>query len=180
MVTQLEAGALDLALNPPLRDITRLKSNNKYQALSNPLSGRYYVLGWNTLNKPIDNKLVRQAMNYAIDRKRFVDTLLVGLGEPKSLPWIPNTPPFEQKGFTFDLDKAKSLLAQAGVSNMTMDYLISPNFSELSDFGQIYQADLAKIGVKMTITQQDSTAFFDSINNRKYPGMYAITQARAN
>ena len=138
------------------------------------------MLGWNVLNKPLDNKVVRQAMNYALDRGRFAATVMLGLAEPKTLPWIANTPPFEQKGFTFDLDKAKSLLAQAGVSNFTMDYLISPNYPELSDFGQIYQADLAKIGVKLTITQQDSGAFFDAINNRKYPGMYAITQARAN
>ncbi|MBV8084435.1 MAG: ABC transporter substrate-binding protein [Chloroflexi bacterium] len=180
MVTQLEAGALHVALNAPLRDTARLKADPKYQAISNPYSGRYYVAGWNVTNKPLDNKLVRQAMNYAMDRKRFVDTLLLGLGEPKTLPWLQGTPAYENKGFTFDLDKAKALLQQAGASGFDMEYLISPNFPELSDLGQIYQADLAKIGVKLTIRQSDSTAFFDAINNVRYPGMYAITQARAN
>ncbi|MBV8085578.1 MAG: ABC transporter substrate-binding protein [Chloroflexi bacterium] len=183
MVAQLEAGALDMVLNPPLLDLGRLKSDAKYQAVVNPYTGRYYTVGWNVATKPQDSKLVRQALNYAMDRKRFVDTLLQGLGRPITLPWLPNTPAYDDKYanyFAFDLDKAKSLLQQAGAGNFTMEYLISPNFPELADFGQIYQADLAKIGVTATIKQADSAAFFDAINNRKYPGMYAITSARAN
>ena len=50
----------------------------------------------------------------------------------------------------------------------------------MADFGQIYQADLATLGVTATIKQADSAAFFDAINNRTYPGMFAITSARAN
>ncbi len=183
MVAQLEAGALDMVLNPPLLDLGRLKTDPKYQAVVNPYTGRYYTVGWNVATKPQDNKLVRQALNYAMDRKRFVDTLLQGLGRPITLPWLPNTPAYDDKManyFAFDLDKAKSLLQQAGAGNFTMEYLISPNYPELADFGQIYQADLAKIGVTATIKQADSAAFFDAINNRKYPGMYAITSARAN
>jgi peptide/nickel transport system substrate-binding protein len=183
MVAQLEAGALDMVLNPPLLDLGRLKTDPKYQAIVNPNTGRYYTVGWNVQTKPQDNKLVRQALNYAMDRKRFVDTLLQGLGRPITLPWLPGTPAYDESKanyFAFDLDKAKSLLQQAGVGSFEMEYLISPNYPELGDFGQIYQADLAKVGVKATIKQDDSAAFFDAINNRKYPGMYAITSARAN
>jgi hypothetical protein len=61
-----------------------------------------------------------------------------------------------------------------------MEYLISPNFPELSSFGQIYQADLATLGVSLSIRQVESATFFDAINNRTYPGMYAITSARAS
>src|SRR4029077_765857 len=99
------------------------------------------------------------------------------------LPWIQGSPAYQDDRanyFTFDLERAKSLLAQAGVGPFTLEYLISPNFPELPDFGQIYQADLASIGVTATIKQADSAAFFDAINNRTYPGMYAITTARAN
>src|SRR5581483_10208590 len=110
MVTQVEAGAIDVALNPPLRDLARLKSDPKFQALTNPFTGRYYTAGWNVATKPLDNKLVRQAVNYAMDRKRFADTILLGLSKPETLPWIPHTPAYEEPKanfFTLDPDKAK-------------------------------------------------------------------------
>jgi peptide/nickel transport system substrate-binding protein len=183
MVTQFEAGTLDMILNPPLRDIGRLKDDPKYRAVTNPYTGRYYTAGWNVGNSPLDNKLVRQALNFAMNRQRFADTILLGLSRPIALPWTPSSPAYESEKanfFAFDPDKARALLSQAGVGRFAMEYLISPNFPELSDFGQMYQADLATIGVTMTIKQADSAAFFDAINNRTYSGMYAITTARAN
>ena len=183
MVSQFEAGALDMALNPPLQDSGRLKSNPQYQVVTNPNTGRYYTAGWNVGNAPLDNKLVRQALNFAMNRQRFVDSVLLGLSRPITLPWIPSSPAYDAARanyFSFDLDKARSLLAQAGVSQLSLEYLISPNFPELATFGQIYQADLATIGVTLSIKQIESAAFFSAINNRTYPGMFAITSARAN
>jgi peptide/nickel transport system substrate-binding protein len=182
MVAQFEAGAFDMVLNPPLREVARLKDDSKYQAATNPHTGRFYVAGFNVANSPLDNKLVRQALNLAMNRQRFVDTMLLGLSRPMTLPWVMGSPAYEPAKanfFTYDLDRAKALLNQAGVRSFSLEYLISPNFPELSDFGQIYQADLASIGVTLTINQVDSAAFFDAINKRTYPGMYAITSARA-
>jgi ABC-type transport system substrate-binding protein len=118
-----------------------------------------------------------------MSRQRFVDTVLLGLSRPATLPWIPTSPAYDlatSNYFAFDLDRAKALLAQAGVGPFSMEYLISPNFPELALFGQMYQADLATIGVTLTIKQTESAAFFSAINNRTYPGMFAITSARAN
>jgi peptide/nickel transport system substrate-binding protein len=183
MVAQFEAGALDMALNPPLQDAGRLKNDPQYQVVTNPLTGRYYTAGWNVATPPLNDKLVRQALNYAMNRQRFVDSILLGLSRPITLPWIPSSPAYDAEKanyFSFDLDKARSLLAQAGAGQFSMEYLISPNFPELSSFGQIYQADLASLGVNLTIKQVESAAFFDAINKRTYPGMYAITSARAD
>ena len=151
--------------------------------VTNPNTGRYYTAGCNVANAPLDNKLVRQALNYAMNRQRFVDTVLLGLSRPVTLPWISTSPAYDSATanyFTFDLDKAKALLAQAGVGPFSLEYLISPNFPELSTFGQIYQADLATLGVTLSIKQTESAAFFTAINNRTYPGMFAITSARAD
>jgi peptide/nickel transport system substrate-binding protein len=182
MVAHLEAGALDMVLNPPLRDIARLKSDPEYQAATNPNTGRFYVAGWNVANSPLNHKLVRQALNFAMNRQRFVDTILAGLSRPMTLPWGAGSPAYEEAKanyFKYDLDKAKALLSQAGVGPVALEYLISPNFPELSEFGQVYQADLATIGVTLTIKQVESAAFFDAINKQTYAGMYAITSARA-
>ena len=57
----LEAGAVDLILNPALNDFVRLQQSGTYQTLPNPLSGSYYALVPNVTVPPLDNKQVRQA-----------------------------------------------------------------------------------------------------------------------
>src|SRR5205085_1818258 len=74
--------------------------------------------------------------------------------------------------YTFDLDKAKSLLAGAGVSNLTTDILPLPGLPEGAEFCQIYQADLAKIGVSVSIIALDIATWVDQVNNRKYNALY--------
>ena len=79
-----------------------------------------------------------------------MDTLLGGFGVAETLFWLPGSPAYEASKanyYAFDLDKAAALLRDAGATSFELEYLISPNFPELADFGQIYQADLAKIGV---------------------------------
>ena len=66
---------------------------------------------------PTDNKLVRQALSYALDRKRIVDTIFSGSGTPEALPWETNSLAYDaakNNAYGFDLEKAKSLLSQAG------------------------------------------------------------------
>jgi peptide/nickel transport system substrate-binding protein len=172
-VTQLEAGSLDVVLSMPLRDYARLKSDANYQALLVP--GLLHMMGVNVLNAPLDNKMVRQAINYAIDRKRFAETTLLGTVESLSLPWVPGSvacDPARQNAYAFDLDKARALMTEAGVTNLAMDALYSPSYPEAQEFAQVLQADLAKIGIQLTIKSLDQAAWLDQVNNRKYTGMY--------
>jgi len=175
MVTQLEAGALDIARLPNLIDFNRLKPDPKYQALLNPLTGAHYEAGFNLTMPPFDNKKLRQALSYAVDKKRFVDTILGGVGASESLPWLPASQAYEpakQNFYAFDLDKAKALLTESGVTNLEFDYLANPVNDQTTGFGQIYQGDLAKIGVKMNIKNFDGATWIDQVNGRKFFGIY--------
>ncbi|HEY2596626.1 MAG TPA: ABC transporter substrate-binding protein, partial [Chloroflexota bacterium] len=123
---------------------------------------------------PFDNKLLRQALNYAIDRKRYADTIAGGLVQSNPLPWPSYSPAYEPdklNAYAFDLDKAKSLVQQSGVSVPEFDYVVTPG-SEADGFGQIYQADLAKIGLKMNLKDMDSATWVDQVNHRKWFGFY--------
>jgi ABC-type transport system substrate-binding protein len=111
---------------------------------------------------PLDNKLVRQALNYSFDRQRFVNTILAGIGDPSATPWPPQSPAYDRTkaaAYAFNLDKAKSLLDQAGVSNLQLELLADPAFPPLSKFGEVLQSDLGKIGVKLTVTTPESAVF---------------------
>jgi len=140
----------------------------------NDLSGQYYLIAVNTTVAPADNKMVRQALNYAIDRKRFVDSVLLGIGDVRDLPWPPQAPasePAKNATYAFDLDKAKSLLAQAGAANLDLECIYTATNGEAASLGQIYQADLAKIGVKITLKPLENLAWRDQTDNIKYRGV---------
>jgi hypothetical protein len=98
--------------------------------ISHARCGTYYVIAFNTLNRPFDNMQLRQALNYSIDRRRFADLALYGVTSAQDLPWLRRSPAFEaskQNLYPFDLEKAASLLSEAGVSGLEMDILLTPS-----------------------------------------------------
>jgi peptide/nickel transport system substrate-binding protein len=182
MVAQLEGGVVDLIKAPPLRDAARLGADPLYRVVTHPASAQHFQQGVNTLVPPLDNKKVRQALNYALDRKRFAESALLGTGQPIALPWLPSSPAYDaqkRNAYAFDLDKARSLLSDAGASNLSFEFLPLGDYPELSQMAQIYQNDLAKIGVTMSIKNLESAAFYDSVNGRKYQGLYSTTNTYA-
>lgn len=175
MLVQFESGALDVAKGPPANDFARYRDNPAYQAIIHSVSGNYFLFGLNLGIPPLDNKQVRQALNYALDRKRFNDTFMFGTGTAESLPWPPSSPAYEaskQNFYTFDLDRAAALLKQAGVSSLELDCNVLSAWPQLVSFAPVYQADLAKIGVTLNIRALELATWVDEAVNRKYKGMY--------
>jgi peptide/nickel transport system substrate-binding protein len=173
-VAQLEAGALDVYENMNLIDFLRLRHDPRFSTIENDVPTGMYCLGINCTWAPMDNKLVRQAMNYAINRKRWVDGYFQDTSAPISLEWYRGTPMYDaarENYYAFDLDKARALLQQANVGPFSMDMVLIPS-PESSQLVQIYQADLASIGVTMNIVNMDLAPWLDNVNNRKYHGMY--------
>jgi peptide/nickel transport system substrate-binding protein len=175
MTAQLEAGALDLVAGPSLTEFNRLKAT--YQSLLMPNAGTFHQFQPNVTFAPLDNKVVRQALNYAIDRKRIAETVLQGVTQARSLPWPSTSPAYEAAkvgAYAFDLDKAKSLLASAGVSGLELDYAYANTLPEYAQMGQIYQSDLGKIGVKLSLKALELSTLFDQIHNQTYHGLYTL------
>jgi peptide/nickel transport system substrate-binding protein len=177
MVAGLEAGALDQVDSPGLLDLVRLKADPKYQALVIASSGQFVCIVANTTVSPTDSKQFRQAVNYAINRKRFVDTVFKGIiSESQDLPFPPQAPAYDaarNQAYTFDLDKARSLLAASGVTSTDLELVYSnTTFGDLNQsLAQILQADLASIGVNMTLRPVDFATQFDVASKRAYQGL---------
>jgi peptide/nickel transport system substrate-binding protein len=178
MVVQFESGALDGMKAPPVNDFVRLKNDPKVQAMVHPATGAYYVVGFNCTVPPFDNPKVRQAFNWALDRKRFTDQNLKGIVSPLSLPWPKSSGAYEESkanAYSFNLDKAGALLKDAGVTGLETTLLLNTGLQELIDFGPIYQADLAKIGVNLKIQVVEVAAWIEAVNTLKYNAVYAST-----
>jgi peptide/nickel transport system substrate-binding protein len=182
MLVQFEARALDVAKGAAPNDFARYRDDPQYRTLVSNISGNNFLFGLNLGIPPLDDKRVRQALNWALDRKRFAETFLYGTGVPQSLPWPTNSPAFEaskQNFYSFDLDKARSLLAQAGVSNLELDCNVLGAWPQLVSFAPVYQADLSRIGVKLNVRNLELATWVDEAVNRKYKGMYLANSSFA-
>jgi peptide/nickel transport system substrate-binding protein len=163
MVAQLEAGAIDGMLAAPLRDVARLKDDPKYHYFPNNAAGTYTLIVANTTQPPLDKKEVRQAINYALDRKRIAESVYLGVyGPPKDLPWTPQNPAYDAakaNAYSFNLDKARSLLQQAGVSGAQFDLIMPAGSAEYASVAQIIQADLGSLGMQVGVKPLETAAF---------------------
>jgi peptide/nickel transport system substrate-binding protein len=183
-LVQLEAGTVDLVRSPQVSDAIRMKADPNYQVIVNPNPGTFFEFSFNVTNPPFDNKLVRQALNYAINRKRFQDEVFQGTNVAGALPWSSSSPGYDQvksQGYGFNLEKSKVLLNQAGVTTLEADMVfISGAYPLLETFAQVYQNDVATLGVKLNLQPMASAAWIDAVINRKYNGLYAGNDNGAN
>ncbi|MEZ0236445.1 MAG: peptide-binding protein [Methylophilaceae bacterium] len=99
---------------------------NRKIALYKELGNAYTYLGFNLKHKPFDDKRVRQAINYAIDKQELIDGVLLGLGEPVASPYKPGTrwtnP--DLRPYSYDPEKAKALLREAGFADHDGDGIL--------------------------------------------------------
>jgi peptide/nickel transport system substrate-binding protein len=167
----LEAGALDLISGASARDAQRLRTNTAYKVVINPNSGTFFTVIANVTAAGLENKQVRQALNFAIDRQRIIDASLLGVGTPISLPWAPSSAAYDNSKnptYRFDLDRARSMLAAAGASNLAIDISWSTGTPVHAEIAQIISADLAKIGVRAGLRGLDRAVWLDELSNLKY------------
>jgi peptide/nickel transport system substrate-binding protein len=165
MSLQFDSGVLDAIYTPPLLHAAAWQADRTVQVLVDDPNGYFFTAAVNVAKPPFDNKKVRQAINYSIDRKRFAEGTLLKLGGPgQDLPWPAGAPadePSKQQKYAFDLDKARSLLADAGVSNLTFDLTFLTIPPELGQLAQILASDLSKIGVKLNLVPLDTPTYLD-------------------
>lgn len=177
-VQALESGQLDWADSVPLSQLPSLKKSSLVQVVSSSAAGIPDFLALNTSKPPFNNKALRQALAYAIGSAEIVQLAYYGLGaEPgaeevgSASPWYGGTYPY---GTTSNIAMAKQKLAEAGYPHgLTFEYLGLSQYPNLLTTGEVIQSQLAKIGVTMTITEMEVTAWLD-----KYAGAdYQATSA---
>jgi peptide/nickel transport system substrate-binding protein len=117
------------------------------------------------MSKPyMDDIRVRQAINHAINREELVQGLLFGLGEPAVQPFPSGYFAFDDEigtdYYEYNPDKARDLLAEAGVPEGYEIELINQNAPQYTQLSEALQAQLAEVGLNSKITQ--STIFATS------------------
>lgn len=122
----LRNGELDVAGGLPLDQVAELSKVDGLSVVSEP-SNRLEYLGMNTAKAPFNDKRVRRAVSLALPYDTFVDEVLYGYADPASGLVSANMEthsPDSAAAFTTNLDEARQLLSDAGVSGFktTLSY----------------------------------------------------------
>jgi ABC-type transport system substrate-binding protein len=171
---QLEAGTAEMEWDatPPAQDLPRLISSNDRRLLIAP-AGPYYValnvyLALNQYAGPMKSKLVREAVNYAVDKNAVAQIyggkrIAAATNQvilPGSVGYIPNFNPYPNKNGSGDPAKARKLLAQAGHPNGLDVKLLYNTLEPGPRVAQSLQASLKSAGFRVKLIPATASDFY--------------------
>ena len=181
-IAALKAGDVDVigSLRSPEMAV-ELDNDKRFKVLAGS-SPSQAIMSTNNKAKPFDNKLVRQAMAYAIDRQAIVDLSEFGYGTPIGSHWSPSTPYYvDLTGkFPYNPEKAKELLAKAGYANgfeAVLKASVKHPYSVRA--GEVIADMLGKIGIKLKIETIEWGQWIDRVFKKKEYQLTIIGHAEA-
>ncbi len=173
----LQRGEADIIADLAPEDMDRVKADTNLKVCIAP--GARRISATIPTQFPLfKDKRVRQAFNYAIDFDTINKTILNGLAAGRmNAPvsgdfWMnPNLKPY-----TYDPDKAKSLLKDAGWNPDAQITLYTPvgRYMKDTELAQAVAGYLQKVGVKVTVQNVDSTVFSDKTRNSTFDGPFIL------
>jgi peptide/nickel transport system substrate-binding protein/oligopeptide transport system substrate-binding protein len=131
-----------------------------------------YYLGFNCQRLPFDNKLLRQAFNYAIDREKIIDVLLEGRAIPASGPVPPELLPSAAVGYEYNPEKAKELLARSGVELPLKVIFLFKADREVLSVAEVIQDYLKKVEIELVLVQREWSSFKELVNKGEFDIFY--------
>jgi peptide/nickel transport system substrate-binding protein len=159
---EMKSGNADIAQLLRGRDVPAMKADPNLNYFENPQQGRLYRFFFNAQKPPFkDNLKLRQAVQYAIDRDAMAKAVGGGIGAGNyydltegTLGYDPSVPKY-----TFDLDKAKALIKESGVTTpLSVRLTVITREADLQQ-AQIIQQMLDKIGIKVDIEGLERVAW---------------------
>ncbi|MGW7297268.1 ABC transporter substrate-binding protein [Streptomyces sp. NPDC054829] len=174
-ISGASAGA-QVADNIPYANIGQLESDGLTVAGGAGMNNLFLM--FNTAHPPFDDVRVRQALHYAVDTEQMIEVALKGHGTPAS-SFLDRANPAHRRARTVydhDPDRARALLKAAGVSGLEVD-LMAVNVSWIVDCLPTIKASWDAIGVRTTLSPQETTAVFTKLDQNQD---YQVVAAASN
>ena len=152
----LERGDADLYMTVPAKDAKEFMDNSDLLVSGAPIDNCMHVLALNLKYEPYDNIKVRQAIAHALPYEEIMAAAAYGRGKPMfgGTEKTPSTIEWPQPfPYSLDLEKAKSLLAEAGFASgfeTTLSYNLGLAAWQ-EPTALLIQESLGKIGIKVTL-----------------------------
>ncbi|MFF1355994.1 ABC transporter substrate-binding protein [Streptomyces sp. NPDC058297] len=149
MISAIRSGRIQYGVGMGALDAYTLSRQPGFQLIT--AGGSAIPLTFDVSRKPFDDKRVRQAFQYAIDRERIDRQVEGGQATATSLPWRTNTVGYDEKQagrYHYAPHKARKLLAQAGVKDLSVE-MVTLNSPEATGIFQIVRNNLEAVGVDL-------------------------------
>jgi peptide/nickel transport system substrate-binding protein len=168
-VAEMLAGGLDLMVEVPPDNVSQFMKDPGFK-VEEQAGPHVWFLILNAKEGPMADKRVRQAVNYAIDKKSLVENVLQGTAEvaagptPPAFAWAYNK---SLKPYPYDPQKAKELIDAAGANGANITFYVTQGGSGMLDpvpMGTAIQADLAKVGLNVKIETYEWNTFLGKVN----------------
>ena len=174
-VSQLRSGQLDLIIGATNRDLESLGKDDKFDVTAFEGAENEIYVGADLTNPSLQDLKVRQAIAYALDRKRIVDDVYRGVGAPGNLPWASYSPAYDEEAnqtYSLDVDKAKSLVETAkSLPTIPLSYPAGGNYEAVA---QIVQANLEAVGIKTELQPQEYGDFIKQLIGGTFGGLWIL------
>jgi peptide/nickel transport system substrate-binding protein len=164
MITAMLSGDLDIISNLQApQSLNQFSDTAKYTIVEGTTTAEV-TMGFNHSNAALSKLKVRQAICYAIDRKALLSTVWAGHGQLIGSQAAPTEPYYEDLSNTYPYDpaKAKALLAEAGVANLSLRLRV-PVTKYATDSATFVQSQLKDVGITVTIEQLDFSRWLTEV-----------------
>jgi peptide/nickel transport system substrate-binding protein len=167
--TNLETGNVDWTDGVPAKDANDLMQSQDL-VVQQVAGTSYTYIGMNTTRKPLDDKRVRQAISYALDREEVAAIASYDLAAPSQSPipegnfWRSEYAPYAQ-----DVEKAKSLLNEAGLGDgFQAEIMPAKDYAETVRAAEAVQAQLQDVGIEITLRPLEWSTWLDEEGKGNY------------
>ena len=171
-LTELLTGGLDLIVGVPADNVGQLEKNPKITLLKQ-VGAHVWYLGMNNQKKPFDDKRVRQALNYAVNKDAIVNDVLKGTGAASKGPVLPGTwgADRELKAYPYDPDRARKLLAEAGYPTGFSTTLWVPESGSGMQapvaMSTVMQSNLKAVGINVSLQTMEWGAYLAKLRTKE-------------
>ncbi|MFO7280974.1 MAG: ABC transporter substrate-binding protein [Thermoanaerobacterales bacterium] len=170
-LVELQSGDVDGIDNVGTEDFATVQDDPDLQLLEREPLNVFY-LGFNVDKPPFDDPLVRQAIGYAIDKERIVENFYPEGSQVADQFLPPGIPQYEEgaETFTYDPERARQLLAEAGypdgIDVGPLSYRAEPRpyLPQPPQVASDIRDQLAQVGIRATLDEQESGTFIDNAN----------------
>jgi peptide/nickel transport system substrate-binding protein len=160
----IESGTADFAYGVAPDNLESLAAKPDLVVYQNPSFQNFLGL-MNVQKPPLDDKLVRQALSYSVPYDLFIEGVMgdraVQARGPVPSGMFGHGENLHQ--YSYDLDKARELLTEAGYPDGNFDLLYTFAAGDLDEqqFGEVWKAELAKLGINLELREMNWEAQWD-------------------
>ncbi|MGP4110735.1 ABC transporter substrate-binding protein [Streptomyces sp. 4N509B] len=135
-----------------------------------------HYVGCNVNVEPLGDRRVRQAIAHAIDREKILEMVVADIGTTASSPWTPSNPAYDEaaaRHYHHDPERARALLAEAGVVGASLDLAIRSNEPGGDrSTAEIVQDGLREVGLDVEIVVFQAADFQARLGTANLPGLW--------